>query len=191
PRFSTRCGPATGSRGRCRRRCGAWPHAGPWPRPRSPARGGSTSTRRPIARAPNGCWPRVVRPRCVPETGRRDSVDGAFLARGAFLSALAFLTSNLRGIFTFLVARLLGGAVLGTFGLAWATTDLVSKIGTFGLDTSAIAFVALAEVTGDRARSRRIMRAALAIALGVSALLAGGGCWVAWRIAPRLGLREE
>ena len=64
-----------------------------------------------------------------------DAAHGAALARGAFVNTLAFLASNLRGIFTFLVARLLGGAALGTFGLAWATTDLVSKIGTFGFET--------------------------------------------------------
>src|SRR5207245_8296533 len=93
----------------------------------------------------------------VKETARSHSATGAALARGTFFNAIAFLASLLRGIFIFLVARLLGGAALGTFGLAWATTDLVSKLGILGLDTSAIAFVARAEAAGDRARSRRIM----------------------------------
>ena len=61
--------------------------------------------------------------------------DGAVLAHGALFNALAFLASNLRGIFTFLVARLLGSATLGTFGLAWATTDLVGKLATCGQGT--------------------------------------------------------
>ena len=55
---------------------------------------------------------------------------GVELKRGAFLNTIALLASNFRGIFTFLVARLLGPAVLGTFAVAWAMTDLISKIGS-------------------------------------------------------------
>ena len=58
----------------------------------------------------------------------------AELKRGAWTNLIALLASNFRGIFTFLVARLLGPAALGIFSVAWATTDLVSKIGIFGLD---------------------------------------------------------
>src|SRR5438876_10733590 len=117
--------------------------------------------------------------------------DGAVLARGAFFNFLAFLASNLRGIFTFLVARLLGSAALGGFGLAWATTDLVSKLGTLGLDTAAIGFVSRAEAAGDRPASRRIMRSSLLLALGARTALAALGFWAAWTIAPRLGWRPE
>lgn len=94
----------------------------------------------------------------------RSSIAGATLARGALLNGLAFLTSNLRAIFTFLVARLLGGAVLGTFGVAWAVADLASKFGSLGLDYSVMAFVARREALGDRAGSRRILRTALIVA---------------------------
>src|SRR5204862_3130450 len=83
-----------------------------------------------------------------------------------------------------------GGAALGTFGLAWAITDLVSKFGTLGLDTSAIAFVARAEAAGDRAGSRRIMRVSLAISLTAATLLAGLGCWFLGHFSPRFGQRE-
>jgi O-antigen/teichoic acid export membrane protein len=116
---------------------------------------------------------------------------GAELARGAFFNALAFLASLLRGIFTFLVARLLGSSVLGTFGLAWATTDLVSKFGTLGLDTGAIAFVARAEAAGDRAGSRRIRQAALAISLGAAVTLAVVGYWFVGTVGVRFGHRPE
>lgn len=94
-----------------------------------------------------------------------DVSHGAALARGAFFNTLAFLASNLRGIFTFLVARLLGSAVLGTFGVAWAITDLVSKISTFGFETTAVAFVARAEGVGDRAAAVHVMRTALRLAI--------------------------
>src|SRR6266568_3172142 len=60
---------------------------------------------------------------------------GVELKRGAFLNTIAMLASNFRGVFIFLVARLLGPAVLGTFAVAWAMTDLISKIGIFGLMT--------------------------------------------------------
>ena len=52
---------------------------------------------------------------------------GVELKRGAFLNTIALLASNFRGIFTFLVARLLGPAVLGMFSVAWSTTDLSAK----------------------------------------------------------------
>lgn len=123
--------------------------------------------------------------------GRTDVAIGATLARGAFFNALAFLASSLRGIFVLLVARLLGSAILGTFVLAWAITDLVSKFATLGLDISTVAFVARTEAKGDRSASRRIMNASLMIALGASLLLAGLGFWCTWTLGPRLGRDPE
>jgi O-antigen/teichoic acid export membrane protein len=67
------------------------------------------------------------------------------LKRGAFFNTIALLASNFRGVFTFLVARLLGPAVLGTFAVAWAMTDLISKIGIFGLDNAITTFIARSE----------------------------------------------
>src|SRR5438477_13067897 len=61
---------------------------------------------------------------------------GVELKRGAFLNTIAMLASNFRGIFTFLVARLLGPAALGIFSVAWSTTDIISKIGVLGLDNA-------------------------------------------------------
>ncbi|MGE3179280.1 MAG: lipopolysaccharide biosynthesis protein, partial [Vicinamibacterales bacterium] len=110
------------------------------------------------------------------------------------LNTLAFLGSNLRAIFTFLVARLLGGPVLGTFGVAWAVADLASKFGTLGLDYSVMAFVARSEGIGDRAGSRRIMRIALRAAVpgSIAAAAIGGGLALAsrdlWQVRPDLAL---
>src|SRR6185295_2375370 len=73
------------------------------------------------------------------------------LKRGALVNMAAMLASNFRGIFTFLVARLLGPAALGTFSVAWATTDLLSRAGMFALDNTIIIFIARAEAAGDRA----------------------------------------
>src|ERR1700704_950633 len=86
---------------------------------------------------------------------------GADLKRGASANVIAMLASNFRGIFTFLVARLLGPATLGIFSVAWATTDLVSKLGIFGLDAAIITFIARSEAAGDRARSRALFRLAV------------------------------
>ncbi len=122
---------------------------------------------------------------------RADAQTGATLARGAFFNALAFLTSRLRGIFILLVARLLGSAVLGTFVLAWAVTDIVSKFATIGLDFSTMAFVARSEARGDRAASRRIMNAALLLTLGSGVFLSASGFWAVWTLGPRMGLEPE
>src|SRR5205085_3758506 len=67
-------------------------------------------------------------------------------------NTIALLASNFRGVFTFLVARLLGPAVLGTFAVAWAMTDLISKIGIFGLDNAITTFIARSEAIGDHVR---------------------------------------
>ena len=119
------------------------------------------------------------------------SSHGATLARGAFINTLAFLASNLRGIFTFLVARLLGSAILGIFGLAWAAMDLVSKFCTLGFDYSAIAFIAKAEGAGHRESSRRVRTTAVAISFSSSVLIALAGFFVVWRFGAAAGIRPE
>ena len=103
-----------------------------------------------------------------PATDAPARVDqtGVELKRGAFLNTIAMLASNFRGVFTFLVARLLGPAALGIFSVAWSTTDIISKIGVLGLDNSITTFIARSEAVGDRARSRALFR--LAVVLGVA-----------------------
>src|SRR5213078_1226663 len=91
---------------------------------------------------------------------------GVELKRGAFLNTVATLASNFRGIFTFLVARMLGPAALGIFSVAWSTTDIISKIGVLGLDNAITTFIARSEAVGDRARSRALFR--IAVVLGVA-----------------------
>src|SRR5881398_2687980 len=91
---------------------------------------------------------------------------GVELKRGAFLNTVAMLASNFRGIFSFLVARLLGPAALGIFSVAWSTTDIISKIGIFGLDNAITTFIARSEAVGNRARSKALFR--IAVVLGVT-----------------------
>jgi O-antigen/teichoic acid export membrane protein len=76
------------------------------------------------------------------------------------------LASNFRGIFTFLVARILGPAALGVFSVAWSTTDIISKIGVLGLDNAITTFIARSEALGNRARSRSLFH--LAVVLGIA-----------------------
>src|SRR5690242_21284022 len=97
-------------------------------------------------------------------TARVDET-GVELKRGAFLNTIAMLASNFRGIFTFLVARLLGPAALGIFSVAWSTTDIISKIGVLGLDNAITTFIARSQAVGDRARSRSLFQ--VAVVLGV------------------------
>jgi len=102
----------------------------------------------------------------------RVDATGVELKRGAFLNTLAMLASNFRGIFTFLVARLLGPAVLGMFSVAWATTDIISKIGVLGLDNSITTFIARSEAVADKARSRSLFRVAVVLGLVQSVVTA-------------------
>lgn len=116
---------------------------------------------------------------------------GTTLAAGALLNTLAFLASNLRGVFTFLVARLLGSHALGTFGVAWAVADLASKFATLGLDYSVVPLVARHEVAGDHAASRRLWRTATRLTLGagmVVALVASAAVTLA---APGFGIAPD
>src|SRR5216110_2642178 len=101
-----------------------------------------------------------VAPPVVDAPARLDET-GVELKRGAFLNTIAMLASNFRGIFTFLVARLLGPAALGIFSVAWSTTDILSKIGVLGLDNTIITFIARAEAAGDRASSHALFRLAV------------------------------
>src|SRR5438270_12126109 len=59
----------------------------------------------------------------------RVDTTGVELKRGAFLNSIAMLASNSRGLFTFLVARMLGPVALGILSVAWPITDIISKIG--------------------------------------------------------------
>src|SRR5919201_1334913 len=102
----------------------------------------------------------------VADAPARVDKTGVELKRGAFFNTIAMLASNFRGIFTFLVARLLGPAALGIFSVAWSTTDIISKIGVLGLDNAITTFIARSEAVGNRARSRSLFR--VAVLLGVA-----------------------
>ena len=105
-----------------------------------------------------------VAPPVVDAPARVDAT-GVELKRGAFLNTIAMLASNFRGIFTFLVARLLGPAALGIFSVAWSTTDIISKIGVLGLDNAITTFIARSEAVGDHARSRSLFRVAAVLGI--------------------------
>src|SRR5438105_13884509 len=97
---------------------------------------------------------------------------GLELKRGAVFNSIALLASNFRGIFTFLVARLLGPAILGLFSVAWASTDLISKIGIVGLDNAITTFIARSEAVGNRARTRIVFRLSVGLAVAQGAVVA-------------------
>src|SRR5438270_1102485 len=113
-----------------------------------------------------------VGPLVVDAPARVDET-GVELKRGAFLNTVAMLASNFRGIFTFLVARMLGPAALGIFSVAWSTTDIISKIGVLGLDNTITTFIARSEAVGDHARSRALFRIAVVLGIAQSIITAG------------------
>lgn len=94
------------------------------------------------------------------------------LKHGAFYNTLAVLTSNFRSIFTFLIARLLGPAVLGTYMVAWATTDVISRLGILAFDVAVTTFIARAEAVGDHARSRSLFHIAVSVVVAQCAIVA-------------------
>src|SRR3982751_5481482 len=96
----------------------------------------------------------------------------AELTRGAWLNTVATMTANFRAVFTILIARLLGAISLGLFSVAWATTDLISKIGIVGLDDGVTTFVARANATGDKHGARLLLRTAALLSVAWSALVA-------------------
>ena len=132
--------------------------------------------------------PAILTP--APPVGRvvHEVDSGPELKRGAWTNFIAMFASNFRGVFTFLVARLLGPGALGVFSVAWATTDLVSKIGIFGLDDTIITFIARAEAAGDRARSKTLFRVAVALAVLQSTMLAALSIGVVRLVGVRFGL---
>ena len=111
-------------------------------------------------------------PPAAADAPARVDETGVELKRGAALNTIAMLASNFRAAFTLLVARILGAAALGIYSVAWATTDLVSKIGILGLDDAVITFVGRAEAVGDRLRSRIYLRVASLVAFVQSAIVA-------------------
>src|SRR6478672_13283318 len=117
--------------------------------------------------------------------------SGVELKRGAVLNTIAMLASNFRGVFIFLVARLLGPAALGTFSVAWANTDLASKIAVFGLDNAITTFIARSQATGNLARSRALFRAAVVLVLTQSTLVAAIGVTVLQMFGDRLQFPRE
>jgi len=116
---------------------------------------------------------------------------GTELARGAMVNVVTLVAANFRGIFTFLIARLLGGAALGTLGIAWSTTDLLSKFGTFGMDTSTIALVAKRHAAGDEGGARALLRRAVLVGLLFAVTAAVCGIVFFQTIGPRLGQPPE
>src|SRR5438067_5635012 len=127
----------------------------------------------------------------VEDAPARVDQTGVELKRGAYLNTIAMLASNFRGIFTFLVARLLGPAALGTFSVAWANTDLASKIAVFGLDNAITTFIARSQATGNLARSRALFRAAVVLVLTQSTLVAAIGITALQMFGDRLQFPRE
>ena len=113
------------------------------------------------------------------------------LKRGALLNTVALIVANFRGIFTFLVARLLGPVALGIFSVAWATTDLLAKIGIFGLDDAITTFIARAGATGDRARAAMLFRRAVGLVLVQSTIFTVLAVSFVRLFGDRLGLERD
>jgi len=121
----------------------------------------------------------------------RTDETGTELKRGAFLNTIAMVTANIRSIFIILVGRLLGPVSLGLFSVAWATTDLVSKIGVGGLDDGITTFIARANAVGDLVRARALFRVAVLIGIAQSTAVGALSIFVIRQFGNKLGLKPE
>ena len=131
----------------------------------------------------------AIAPSIVPNIAPAD--HGAELKRGALVNTVALLASNFRGIFAFLVARLLGAAALGTYLVAWTAIELLSTLALFGLDNAILAFIARSEAVGDRARSHALFRLAVWLALLQSIVIGVVALIAIWLFGDRFGLDRQ
>src|SRR5438552_4174018 len=113
------------------------------------------------------------------------------LLRGALVNTIVLLATTLRSIFTILIARLLGSAILGTWATAFATMDLLNKFANLGLDSSTVVFVAAREAVGDRAGSRSVFRRALLCGLIASVSVTLAAIAIVLLLGGRIGWRPE
>jgi O-antigen/teichoic acid export membrane protein len=107
------------------------------------------------------------------------------------MNAIALFASNFRGVFTFLIARLLGPAALGTFSIGWATTDILTNVGSFGLENTVTTFIARAQVKGELVRARNLARLAISLAVAQCCLLALLAIGVIALLGARFGLDRQ
>ncbi len=117
--------------------------------------------------------------------------QAAELKRGAIYNALAVLASNFRGIFTFLVARLLGPAALGTYMVAWAAVDVISRFGILAFDVAVTTFIARSEVLGDHARSRSLFHIAVWLVVAQCTVVAAISILAIRLAGERFGMNRE
>ena len=96
----------------------------------------------------------------------------AQVLQGTLVNGLALIVGAFGTLFPVLVARLLGEAALGAYALAWATADLLSKLGIFGLDQTTVSAIAQRRAAGDGNGVHAVFRRALAGGLAASVLVA-------------------
>jgi O-antigen/teichoic acid export membrane protein len=104
-----------------------------------------------------------------------ENEDHHRLARGAVANVFVLIAGNFRGVFTFLIARILGEAALGRFGLMWATTELLSQPGMLGLDSGVIPLLAGRITAGDGEGARAVFKRGIIAAVVVSTAIAAAG----------------
>jgi O-antigen/teichoic acid export membrane protein len=106
------------------------------------------------------------------EVSSERMTDGLVLAKGGAVTGLAYLASLFRAIFTILVAWTLGATALGTLALAWSLADLLSKLGTFGIDTTVLILTARQRELGDVAGAAEVLKKSIAWGLLLSGAVA-------------------
>jgi len=89
-------------------------------------------------------------------------------ARNTFLSGFSVAVQSFRGIFPFLVARLLGEVSLGMLSVGWGWADLLSKFGTWGLDKTTTIRTAAYLARGRTEKAQEVFRRSILTGIGLS-----------------------
>lgn len=135
-----------------------------------------------IKRTIHACCPSVFKPTLA----RIEASEiGYRLAKGAFWSLFGAVVSRLLGLVSFvIVARVLGKAGYGQFGIIQSTVGMFGVFAGFGLGQTATKYVAELR-DKDPVRAGRIMGMAGLVAIGTGLLMAG----VLFSFAPWLASR--
>lgn len=103
---------------------------------------------------------------------RSDDDDIRDLAGGALVVFLGKMARASRGAFIWVITLLCGLDVQGLYSLAWAVTSTLNKVGRFGMERTAVYYIASARAAGDRSDAEvpQAIAAGCALTLAASAV---------------------
>lgn len=99
--------------------------------------------------------------------------DAKVIAQGAGVNFLGTLAKTIKSTSFVLMTRLFGTEVFGLYIMGWSVIDLLSKVGTFGLDKGVVKFVVQYHNDQNEDAVHRTLGQAVLIGLTMSAMVTG------------------